>query len=100
MSHAYVKMSLAWIKANQGLPKPRGYAGANTIGINADQLFSFVNRANADAYHMRVDNHLVQHTGVISARFSVQHAQTVHMARSSLFPYVENYVLLDSNDEW
>lgn len=70
------------------------------IGIPADGLFSLVNRAHPQAIHMRIEHHLVQHTGAISARLSVRHAPSFNFARTRAFPYEEGLVLLDSNDEW
>lgn len=100
MSASYVEMALPWIRVNQSLPQRVDAAKGGAIGIPADGLFSAVNRANPEALLMHLDHHLVQHTGIISARLSVRQVQSLVFARTSVFPYPEGYVLLDEDDEW
>lgn len=99
MSAPYAEMALEWIRVNQSLPQPSS-SGKGLIGIAADALFSLVNKAHPNAMLLRVGHHLVQHTGLLSARLSVRQVQSLHFARTTLFPYAEGYVLLDAGDEW
>lgn len=105
MTTNYVVHGLEWSRANLSLPIDLRHMAPDTklpiIGIGADMLLTAFNKAYAeDAIFLSTNFHLVQHTGVTSARRLATHVKQTKFPRSKHFPYVEGYVTLDEDEWW
>lgn len=100
MNTLYVEKALQIVQEKFSLPHPAGPEQKHVLGSNIDRLFSDVTTLMDGAVHMSLEHYLVQHTGVISARLTLSSAPTFSFARTYAFPYAEDYVVLDSNEEW
>lgn len=80
-------------------------AGRGKIGLGADMMAQrFLRERNDYVYMYLRDRALVQHVGLSSARISVrdnyQTPSWQNFARTSQFPYVEDYPCFDDDSWW
>ena len=105
MSKSYIPRALTWCREVKKFPpltaevKNRGNIVGNLM-LGSDMLLTAYQKEDLGVMPMILANHLVQHTGVNSARLSMQNLPTLNFARTKNFPYVEGYTMLDENEWW